>query len=517
MRTRHTPLAALFALTAVIGSPREAAAQNIESPVRVIEGLEPVELEYGDHTVGAAIDVIGDSDLYEFFGEIGDVVKLTIHALGSVQMEIHAVDPDGDRVLTNYTTSSGDSYRSQITLQKRGRFQVRLYERGENAAGGYILQLERMPPLLNERDLNLLRLYPGSARFEDSVFPASDTDFFVFDAEEGTRVSLHLRVLDSWQGHVEIWSEDGVRLVVNYSTSSGADFSTQADIPTTGSYYASISENGENATGRYDISLQCISGSCPDITEAVYQLVDAGPNCISVRLINNVPVVGGAFTIGYPSSVVSLAAENVTAGPDLPEEIDIDVVTDIPLDGCTPAPEDPDIDRGLTINWLDRDGGDVILLPGRHEILTLCFDPADGTDNETCPAIEFLDCLGPAEGPVENIVTHPLGGTVVAETVDARLCLTVDTPFRRGDANGDGRYDVSDPIAILLCQFLGRGCTTCPVASDANDDGAVDQSDAIYLLNWRFHMGPAPAAPFPRCGVDPPDPSPALCIEPACI
>jgi choice-of-anchor C domain-containing protein len=75
--------------------------------------------------------------------------------------------------------------------------------------------------------------------------------------------------------------------------------------------------------------------------------------------------------------------------------------------------------------------------------------------------------------------------------------------FGRGDANGDGAFDLSDSIALLGCLFQGYACLSCPDAIDSNDDGKLDIADPIYLLNWQFLTGAKPSAPFPECGADP--------------
>jgi hypothetical protein len=80
--------------------------------------------------------------------------------------------------------------------------------------------------------------------------------------------------------------------------------------------------------------------------------------------------------------------------------------------------------------------------------------------------------------------------------------------FRRGDATGDGKLDLSDPVTILSFLFQGGGAVPCAEAADANDDGAVNLSDPIAILNMLFlGAGPLPP-PGPRsCG---PDPTPDL-------
>ena len=81
----------------------------------------------------------------------------------------------------------------------------------------------------------------------------------------------------------------------------------------------------------------------------------------------------------------------------------------------------------------------------------------------------------------------------------------VGTPFRRGDANGDGLFDIADAIATLGFLFSG-GALNCADAADCNDDGLNDVADAITLLGSIFSGGGAPPAPGPNsCGIDPTD------------
>lgn len=81
--------------------------------------------------------------------------------------------------------------------------------------------------------------------------------------------------------------------------------------------------------------------------------------------------------------------------------------------------------------------------------------------------------------------------------------------FRRADVNEDGAFDISDPIAGLICLFA---CfPACLDAHDANDDGLWDIADPIYALAHLFQSGPAPPAPFPACGLDGTDIDPLDC------
>ncbi|MGQ9592722.1 MAG: hypothetical protein ACUVYA_20790 [Planctomycetota bacterium] len=75
--------------------------------------------------------------------------------------------------------------------------------------------------------------------------------------------------------------------------------------------------------------------------------------------------------------------------------------------------------------------------------------------------------------------------------------------FRRADSNGDGKVDISDPIATLSWLFLGAERLPCTAAGNSNGDAKVDISDGVYTLNFLFLGGTAPPEPFPDCGFPP--------------
>jgi len=79
---------------------------------------------------------------------------------------------------------------------------------------------------------------------------------------------------------------------------------------------------------------------------------------------------------------------------------------------------------------------------------------------------------------------------------------TADPAFVRGDANGDGRLDLSDAVFVLLHLFRGRPAP-CLDACDANDSGVLDIADAVFALAYLYGGGEAPRAPFPAAGPDP--------------
>ncbi len=84
--------------------------------------------------------------------------------------------------------------------------------------------------------------------------------------------------------------------------------------------------------------------------------------------------------------------------------------------------------------------------------------------------------------------------------------------FVRGNANIDGRVDLSDPFSIHNWLFRGERPPVCRQAADINDDNRNDISDSVWMLNWLFLGGPAIGPPYPDCGLDP-DSSDLPCEE----
>jgi hypothetical protein len=76
--------------------------------------------------------------------------------------------------------------------------------------------------------------------------------------------------------------------------------------------------------------------------------------------------------------------------------------------------------------------------------------------------------------------------------------------FRRGDANADGRADISDAVHTLAYLFLGGLRPLCFDAADADDSGDLDITDAVRLLGYLYLGERSPPPPGPdACGADP--------------
>ncbi|HLU50386.1 MAG TPA: hypothetical protein VK116_19955, partial [Planctomycetota bacterium] len=139
--------------------------------------------------------------------------------------------------------------------------------------------------------------------------------------------------------------------------------------------------------------------------------------------------------------------------------------------------------------WIYRDGSMLTALSGRATVFV---------DSFTSPG-EHVYQVRARIGP-----SHSLRATCEVE-IPADAPVVSGPTFRRGDVNGDGGFDISDPIAELAYLFAGGTTPGCLDAADANDDASVDISDAVYGLGYLFLGGPKPPAPFDECGEDPTD------------
>jgi hypothetical protein len=115
-------------------------------------------------------------------------------------------------------------------------------------------------------------------------------------------------------------------------------------------------------------------------------------------------------------------------------------------------------------------------------------------------------------GECESLLSSPKNG----RTADAP-CVEGDQ-FKRGDADGSGKLDLTDAISTLQFLYMGYTAPSCKDAADTDDSGNLDLTDAISSLQFQFMGGTPPAAPGPTtCGADPtPGDEYTDCTYPGC-
>jgi hypothetical protein len=117
--------------------------------------------------------------------------------------------------------------------------------------------------------------------------------------------------------------------------------------------------------------------------------------------------------------------------------------------------------------------------------------------------------LGPALHRVSDMNRDAVPDIVALGSTGAAIRLgsrdgAAGRLFRRGDADGNGKVEINDPVFVLNHLFATGGPLPCPDAADADDTGTINLTDAVWTLRWLFLGGPPPAPPGPAvCGADP--------------
>ena len=156
----------------------------------------------------------------------------------------------------------------------------------------------------------------------------------------------------------------------------------------------------------------------------------------------------------------------------------------------------------VSVLVFDLDGHAHIFGDSTESVLALAVSGPEGSDS----VLSVFDGLRGSgmHQPVPNTITVAGESKYACNRHTARMTirhLVVDD-FIRGNANGDARLDIGDPVWILNALFHDGRPSPCGDAADSNDDGRVDVSDAVHLIRYLFLTGEAPPSPFPDCGLD---------------
>jgi hypothetical protein len=240
-----------------------------------------------------------------------------------------------------------------------------------------------------------------------------------------------------------------------------------------------------------------IIDACRERTAEIVLVRSSPVFTFAIRFKSDVPFVGGEAAIGFDPAVLDLVA--VRRGADFPAGAASFFCPPECPEGLISGCAEPT--GGVTMAWHDDPEGDPTPA-GTYDLFEVDLAFVEGAPPGKSSPVEFVDCLGPADARVRNILTGADGRSLPLITIGTR---SLPETFRRGDANDDGAHDISDPISVLLFLFGGRASLPCKDAADADDSGALDITDAVYLLEWRFKSGTQPPAPFPACDRDPTD------------
>lgn len=116
---------------------------------------------------------------------------------------------------------------------------------------------------------------------------------------------------------------------------------------------------------------------------------------------------------------------------------------------------------------------------------------------------DLIEALLLDNQPLEPAKTVPALKAGDVTRIDAVAVSKAGLRLFRGDCNGDLSLNITDALRLLNYLFTAPGAPPCLEACDADGSGSLNISDAIYTLSYLFLGGPEPAAPGPRCAVQP--------------
>jgi PKD repeat protein len=165
--------------------------------------------------------------------------------------------------------------------------------------------------------------------------------------------------------------------------------------------------------------------------------------------------------------------------------------------GVTAAPGNTQV----TVNWSDNTEGD---LQGYNLYRSIGGGALAKVNAELLSSSEYTD-TGLTNGVEHCYVVRAVNPASESDPSDQVCATPGEGPlFRRGDADGSGKLDLTDAIATLQFLYMGYAAPTCKDAADTDDSGTLDLTDAISSLQFQFMGGEPPASPGPTtCGQDP--------------
>jgi hypothetical protein len=259
----------------------------------------------------------------------------------------------------------------------------------------------------------------------------------------------------------------------------------------------------------FDITRVLPPGAGHDVLRLTVEVLAAAPAGTTLRFLNQNPFFNDDQT-NIRWNVMTLldgASQGVSVQPPALALVDRDIAIVECLERPPVAPTRLAAAvsaAGVTLSWDDNAPGESAYVverrgPGEPTFQTIALLPAD---SET-----YLDASAPVPGSYEYQVRSAHGPQVRAACrfsgPAGPVTVTLEF-FRRGDANGDGFYDISDILGVLTALFVQGPSLGCFDAADLNDDGSVDLSDAVFGLNFIYRDGLRPRPPgHVACGQDP--------------
>lgn len=241
-------------------------ADQVESPAACAEGAEPLLIEYGQHTTGCGISPAVDLDSFRFQAVAGDEIRVCIRGLTD-NFDVNYQLRDASNVTIDAASCSAGTFDTcglcrQVPLEVSGQYTILISDAGTDNAGNYVLQLERVPPVF------IPTVIVHGATVSGSISPVTDLDFVRFEGVAGTEIRISvLGQTDNLDPRIEVLDPQArpaeiIDQFCSAGTFSTCSFTVDRTLEHSGDHVIIVSDQGSDNGGNYQISLQCLFGSC---------------------------------------------------------------------------------------------------------------------------------------------------------------------------------------------------------------------------------------------------------------
>ena len=224
-------------------------------------------IEYGE-VIADAIDPVGDTDTFTFWGETGEKAVVQATSIGSGSASVDVYGPGGG----NPIASGVFDPRLAIPLAETGVFTIVVYDFGNDETMDYAIALERAGP----PSPNAVAVAPGQT-VSGEIELIGDLDEFSFEGVAGEKFVAQVTSLGSGSACVVVYRPDG-------SEMASAVFDPRLDIllDQTGVYTILVYDFGNDETMTYAVALERAAPPSPN----------AASMCPGDMLTDEIEVVG---------------------------------------------------------------------------------------------------------------------------------------------------------------------------------------------------------------------------------
>lgn len=251
MKRTWTPLL-LLSLTLLIASNARAETEPISACP-----AEPTDtfVAYGDKIMCDIADST-DLDIFRFPGSANERVRITIVRTGGSDVCIQLRrGMNGSSIDSNCTdVFQNDSIALEDVLDKADNYIIVVSGGGTATYGLALDRVNPAPPYA----VSIFNGFP----LNHALDPRPDLDFATFSANTGDLMQVRIRRVSGNDVCIDLRRPNGTRVNINCTDVFQNDtVAIESTFDASGTYTVMVS----GSTGSYELSLQCITGSCPSV------------------------------------------------------------------------------------------------------------------------------------------------------------------------------------------------------------------------------------------------------------